>query len=190
MPSVFSTIRQDSLACRTTFGGGLLNGDTQKAVMGSIPRDRAGMASGISTTARFSGILLGFATLSAVLATFAATTRTAGVCAVAARACAPALRFANLVFAGDEAGAVALLPSALAAQALQLAHRGYAAGFAAALLVAVLLVAVLLVAALIGAIGCLLVAALMRPAASRVVAPTRPAAEVSHPIAQIVELHK
>jgi hypothetical protein len=185
MPPVFSTIRQDSLACRTTFGGGLLNGDTHKAVMGSIPRDRAGMASRISTTARFSGILLGFATLSTVLATFAASTRTAGVCAVAAGACALAPRFANLVVAGDEAGAVALLASALVAQALQLAHRGYEAGFAAALLVAVLRVA-----ALIGAIGCLLVAALMRPAASRVVAPTRPAAEVSHPIAQIVELHK
>jgi hypothetical protein len=42
-------------------GGGLLNGETQNAIMGSVPRDRAGMASGISTTARFSGILLGFA---------------------------------------------------------------------------------------------------------------------------------
>ncbi|HEX3525335.1 MAG TPA: MFS transporter, partial [Stellaceae bacterium] len=50
-------------------GGGLLNGETQKAIMRTVPRDRAGMASGISTTARFSGILLGFAVLSGVLAT-------------------------------------------------------------------------------------------------------------------------
>src|SRR5260221_848530 len=49
--------------------GGLLNGETQKAIMGTVPRDRAGMASGISTTSRFSGILLGFAVLSGVLAT-------------------------------------------------------------------------------------------------------------------------
>lgn len=48
-------------------GGGLLNGETQKAIMSVMPPERAGMASGISTTARFSGILLGFATLGAVL---------------------------------------------------------------------------------------------------------------------------
>ncbi len=48
-------------------GGGLLNGETQKAIMSVIPPNRAGMASGISTTARFSGILIGFATLGAVL---------------------------------------------------------------------------------------------------------------------------
>ncbi|MCF7750196.1 MFS transporter [Bacillus subtilis subsp. subtilis] len=48
-------------------GGGLLNGETQKAIMSVMPADRAGMASGISTTARFSGILIGFATLGAVL---------------------------------------------------------------------------------------------------------------------------
>lgn len=48
-------------------GGGLLNGETQKAIMSVIPPDRAGMASGISTTARFTGILIGFATLGAVL---------------------------------------------------------------------------------------------------------------------------
>lgn len=48
-------------------GGGLLNGETQKAIMSVIPPDRSGMGSGISTTARFSGILIGFATLGAVL---------------------------------------------------------------------------------------------------------------------------
>jgi MFS family permease len=49
-------------------GGGLLNGDTQKAIMGVVPRERAGMASGISTTSRFSGILLGFVALSTITA--------------------------------------------------------------------------------------------------------------------------
>ncbi|WP_411851133.1 MFS transporter [Stenotrophomonas sp. LGBM10] len=48
-------------------GGGLLNGETQKAIMSVMPAERAGMASGISTTARFSGILIGFASLGAVL---------------------------------------------------------------------------------------------------------------------------
>jgi EmrB/QacA subfamily drug resistance transporter len=49
-------------------GGGLLNGETQKAVMTSVPAHRSGMASGISTTSRFSGILIGFSGLGALLA--------------------------------------------------------------------------------------------------------------------------
>ncbi|MBF6618138.1 MAG: MFS transporter [Candidimonas sp.] len=48
-------------------GGGLLNGETQRAIMATIPREKAGMASGISTTARFSGVLLGFASLAGVM---------------------------------------------------------------------------------------------------------------------------
>lgn len=47
-------------------GGGLLNGETQKAIMAAMPRDQTGVASGISTTARFTGILIGFAVLNAV----------------------------------------------------------------------------------------------------------------------------
>ena len=38
-------------------GGGLLNGETQKAIMSVVTGERAGMASGIRTTLRFSGIL-------------------------------------------------------------------------------------------------------------------------------------
>lgn len=49
-------------------GGGLLNGETQKAILSNVARNHMGMASGISTTSRFSGILLGFAGLGAVLA--------------------------------------------------------------------------------------------------------------------------
>jgi len=49
-------------------GAGLLNGETQKAVMMAIPPNEAGVASGISTTARFSGILIGFTALNTVLA--------------------------------------------------------------------------------------------------------------------------
>lgn len=49
-------------------GAGLLNGETQKAIMMTIPRDQTGMASGISTTARFGGILIGFAGLNAIMA--------------------------------------------------------------------------------------------------------------------------
>ena len=50
-------------------GGGLLNGETPKAIIGAAPRDRAGMASGISATARFTGILVGFTLLGGALST-------------------------------------------------------------------------------------------------------------------------
>lgn len=49
-------------------GGGLINGETQKGILGAVPKERAGMASGISTTARFSGVLIGFVVLSVVFA--------------------------------------------------------------------------------------------------------------------------
>jgi MFS family permease len=71
-------------------GGGLLNGETQKAIMSVIPPDRAGMASGISTTARFSGILIGFATLGAVLSSHVRVAAEARL-AAAGRPVSPAL---------------------------------------------------------------------------------------------------
>jgi EmrB/QacA subfamily drug resistance transporter len=81
-------------------GGGLLNGETQKAVMSVVPRERAGMASGISTTARFSGILLGFSTLSGVLATVVRAALNTWHCD-GPEACSRARAFADAVVAGD-----------------------------------------------------------------------------------------
>ena len=49
-------------------GAGLLNGTTQKAILAGIPRERSGMGSGISTTTRFTGIVLAVGGLGAVLA--------------------------------------------------------------------------------------------------------------------------
>jgi hypothetical protein len=48
-------------------GAGLLNGETTKVGMTVIPKERSGMASGISGTVRFTGILVGIAALGAVL---------------------------------------------------------------------------------------------------------------------------
>jgi EmrB/QacA subfamily drug resistance transporter len=48
-------------------GAGILNGETAKVSMSVIPTERAGMGSGISGTVRFSGIVIGFAMLGAVL---------------------------------------------------------------------------------------------------------------------------
>ncbi len=106
-------------------GGGLLNGETQKAVMGSLPRDRAGMASGISTTARFSGVLLGFAILSGVLstATHAGLSRMKGF----------APEFSDAVTSGDMTSALAGLSPAARAATLSKAQLAYSHGFALAL---------------------------------------------------------
>lgn len=68
--------------------------------MSVVPRERAGMASGISTTSRFSGILLGFATLSGVLATSVRATLTSGSCEDI-EACARMRALADAVVAGD-----------------------------------------------------------------------------------------
>jgi EmrB/QacA subfamily drug resistance transporter len=51
----------------TGIGAGLLNGETTKVGMTVIPKERSGMASGISGTVRFSGLVIGIATLGAVL---------------------------------------------------------------------------------------------------------------------------
>jgi Major Facilitator Superfamily len=48
-------------------GAGILNGQVAKVTMSVIPVERAGMASGISGTMRFSGIVVGFAALGAIL---------------------------------------------------------------------------------------------------------------------------
>lgn len=52
----------------TGCGAGIMNGDTQKAIMACVPPHRTGMASGISTTTRFSAIVTAVGVLGAVLA--------------------------------------------------------------------------------------------------------------------------
>jgi MFS family permease len=134
-------------------GGGLLNGDTQKAIMGVVPRERAGMASGIST---FSGILLGFVVLSTIMAIVARAALTTSICGSIASRCEAATEFARLVAAGD-VKAVALLSPFSPTIASEIAHRGYATGF----------VASLLAAAVVAGLSAVVVAIQMRPARRR-----------------------
>ncbi len=60
-PAIFESMFIASL------GAGILNGQIAKVGMAVIPTERAGMASGVSGTMRFSGIVVGFATLGAIL---------------------------------------------------------------------------------------------------------------------------
>lgn len=85
-------------------GAGFLNGETAKVSMTVIPPERAGMAGGVGATMRFSGVVIGFAALGAILFERVQSSL---------RALAPAshLDFAALtqrVVAGDLSGAAQL----------------------------------------------------------------------------------
>jgi len=116
-------------------GGGLLNGETQKAIMGTVPRHRAGMASGISTTSRFTGILLGFAGLGAVLAS---GVRSAIESSLMHSGVSVKNGFSEYVMAGDFERAVAMYPHDLTETLKRLAQQSYSQGFASAFLIAAL----------------------------------------------------
>lgn len=113
-------------------GGGLLNGETQKAIMSAVPRERSGMASGISTTSRFSGILLGFAMLSGVLATMVRSWVRAFGCGV----CQRPSTFADAIVAGDLPGALIGLSGSARTTGLEQARQAFSHGFSLALLTA------------------------------------------------------
>ena len=125
----------------TGLGAGILNGDTQKAIMACVPPERTGMASGISTTTRFTAIVTSVGVLGAVLA---ARTHAAFV---AATPLTPDVKaaldagFMSRVLAGDTAQATAHLPPLLRAALTSAAHASFADGFAAALGVAGLVAA-------------------------------------------------
>lgn len=119
----------------TGSGAGLLNGDTQKNIMACIPRDRAGMASGMSTTTRFTAIVLAFALLSALLA-HQAETRLSRELGVTAHADGLAGRIVARLAGGDLAGAMQEAPASQQTMLAPLARQAYAQGFAWALLAA------------------------------------------------------
>ncbi|WCM24633.1 MFS transporter [Paraburkholderia bryophila] len=120
----------------TGLGAGILNGDTQKAIMACVPPERTGMASGISTTTRFTAIVTSVGVLGAVLA---ARTHTAFI---AAAPSTPEVRsaldagFMSRMLAGDTAQATAHMSPALRLILTSTAHASFASGFAAALALA------------------------------------------------------
>jgi EmrB/QacA subfamily drug resistance transporter len=130
----------------TGLGAGVLNGDTQKAIMACVPPNRTGMASGISATTRFTAIVISVGVLGAVLA---ARTQAAFY---ARPELTPAVRsaldagFLSRVLAGDTAAASAHLPSSISAPLAAAAHASFASGFAAALYLAAATAAVIALA--------------------------------------------
>ncbi|WP_308921130.1 MFS transporter [Janthinobacterium sp. J1-1] len=139
----------------TGMGAGLLNGTTQKAILAGIPRERSGMGSGISTTTRFTGIVLAVGGLGAVLAqrTGAAFERLAWLHGLRA---SPDM--VGRIVAGNAAEAFGQLPPAVREVAVEAARQAFMEGFAG----------VLRLAAILAVLAAALVFALARPAAKNV----------------------
>ncbi|PMS18515.1 MFS transporter [Trinickia dabaoshanensis] len=120
----------------TGLGAGVLNGDTQKAIMACVPPNRTGMASGISTTTRFTAIVTSVGVLGAVLASRTRVSIDSAMhCQKAGDACVDA-RFMSDLLAGDLSHAFSRLAPDLQRALAPIARAGFASGFASALTVA------------------------------------------------------
>ncbi len=123
----------------TGAGAGLLNGDTQKNIMACVPRERTGMASGMSTTMRFSAIVLGIGVYGALLASHTEQLLRDSLLAKGGQWLDHAQEIASRVVAGDMTAAMNLLPEAARALIEPLARQAFLGGFSVLLWVAGLL---------------------------------------------------
>jgi EmrB/QacA subfamily drug resistance transporter len=114
-------------------GAGLLNSETTKIQISTVPPARAGMASGIAATTRFVGIVVGLAVLGAVLAAVAEVNlRRLGTPIVGNQPLdwhALGLR----IVGGDAAGALAVVPDEVRSALAAVVHHSVGAGFGASL---------------------------------------------------------
>jgi EmrB/QacA subfamily drug resistance transporter len=121
-------------------GAGLLNSETSKAMQGAVPAQRSGMASGLTATTRFTGLLLAVAGLGATLSSTFTNRFVAASIALGLKDNVAAAA-AKLVASGDLAGTVATLPDSLKSHVLVAAAAAFSSGFAAASLVAAVVAA-------------------------------------------------
>jgi len=110
---------------------GLLNSETTKVMLGAVPAQRAGMASGLTATTRYIGVLVGVAALGAVLTQIASRRFIAGGVEAGLDA-ETAAELAKHVTSGDVAGIVGTLPEALRASVWQIGLRRWIRGGGAA----------------------------------------------------------
>jgi hypothetical protein len=122
-------------------GAGLLNSETSKAMQGAVPPQRSGMASGLTSTTRFTGLLLAVAGLGVTLSSNVTRHFVAAVTALGLDAHVAAAA-ATRVASGDQAGTIANLPVSVRPHVLAAASAAFANGFAAARLVAAIVTAI------------------------------------------------
>ena len=120
--------------------------------MACVPRDRVGMASGMSTTMRFSAIVLAIGVFGALLGSHTEQNLQTSLQQDAGQWLEQSHFIASRVVAGDMQGALSQLPAQVQAQVQPMATRAFVAGFAV----------VLWVASVLGLIGAVLVGTLMR----------------------------
>jgi EmrB/QacA subfamily drug resistance transporter len=136
-------------------GAGVLNSEVVKVGMTVIPPERAGMASGVSGTVRFTGIVIGFAALGAVFAGRVTSVLHSEVGSLGATLSSGRISHAALarsVIAGNLTGAVSSAPETARPSLHSLVMTSFGEGFQA----------ILLVAAAFAAISALLTWALVR----------------------------
>jgi hypothetical protein len=136
----------------TGAGAGLLNGDTQKNIMACVPRERTGMASGMSTTMRFSAIVLAIGVYGALLSSHSEQLLRADLSAHSEQWLGQSQAIASRVVAGDMSAAMSLLPDAARPLIEPLARQAFVGGFSL----------LLWVAGALSLLGALVVGTLMR----------------------------
>jgi EmrB/QacA subfamily drug resistance transporter len=122
-------------------GAGVLNGETVKVMGSAVPAERAGMASGLASTTRFIGILVGGAVLGAILSARLGTrmVEAAGMLGADSKNASIAAR---LIAAGNSEGALALFPASMRPALHDAGVHGLARGFASGTLVSAVLAAI------------------------------------------------
>jgi hypothetical protein len=136
----------------TGAGAGLLNGDTQKNIMACVPRERTGMASGMSTTMRFSAIVLAIGVYGALLSSHTELLLRSALSTQGAAWLGQTQGIASRVVAGDMTAALNLLPETARPLIEPLARQAFVGGFSL----------LLCVAGLLALAGALVVGTLMR----------------------------
>jgi hypothetical protein len=140
----------------TGCGAGLLNGETAKVSMSVIRPERGCMASGISGTLRFIGLVTGITGLGAVLAsgTKAHFIRAVATSGLSGSVAGSAQVIVSRIISGDIAGALEHVAPAARAALIEVSRGSFAAGFTSVLIVAggIAALGALLTVLLVGAV--------------------------------------
>ena len=136
----------------TGAGAGLLNGDTQKNIMACVPGNAPGMASGMSTTMRFSAIVLAIGVFGALLSSHTEQLLRTSLSTLGAPWLDQTQGIASRVVAGDMNAAMSLVPDTARSLVEPLARQAFVGGFSL----------LLWVAGLLALLGALVVGTLMR----------------------------
>lgn len=126
----------------TGSGAGLLNSETAKAQVGSVPPERAGMASGLASTTRFIGIIAGVAGLGAVLSAVAESSLQRLGGSLLPNQTVDWHGISLRIVGGDAAGALSALPDAQRSAIEGAVRASVAAGFGAAFVCAAAVAAI------------------------------------------------